>query len=770
MTIYPVNYPAISRTQTRVGAQPAARPVLPSTTITGAIADAGAGRSPRCNSLSQTPTTVLTLALALALAGLAASALADANPSEAADPWLEVIVVTGAAPVSAQSFELDPKLPRQPIPASDGADYLKTIPGFNAIRSGGSNGDPVLRGLSGSRLNLQVGDGALVGACPARMDNALSYVSPQTWDRVTVVKGPQTVLWGPVGITGTVRFERDPPRFAEPGWQLEGSLVGGSRDRFDQVIDAAAGTARGYARLSGNHGEAADYRDGNGDLVPSRWRKWNTDLALGWTPDANTVIELSVGNGDGEARYAGRGMDGSQFKRNSTGLRLQRVNPGSTLAEIEAALFQHHVDHVMDNYSLRRPDPHGPMPMAMVHAVDQRSTGGRAALTWSWPQLELVTGIDQQDSRHRDRGGAGIDAHLGQPWTPDALFSQYGAFAEASLEGDGPGRWVAGGRLDRVRVRDLRSGSGHMPHASSGQRRAESLTSGFLRYEHTPQQRPLGFNIGVGHAARMPDYWELFSANQGPDGSVNAFLGLRPERSTQLDMGLTWQRGNVEAWVSAYAGRIDNFILFDYRQHGHDDDHGGGGDHGHGHSGHDGHDEHDDVGDDHDHGHGHGTATQARNVNARVAGAELGVEWRLLPSLKLTGSLAHARGSNRDDHQPLPQIAPLEARLAVEWQRGDFSAGGLLRAVDSQTRSAPGFGNVVGQDLGDSSGFAVLSANAAWRINGNWRAAAGIDNLFDRAYAEHLNLSGNSAFGYPAEPVRINEPGRSVWLSLDFSY
>ncbi|MFA7540951.1 MAG: TonB-dependent copper receptor, partial [Lysobacterales bacterium] len=81
-----------------------------------------------------------------------------------------------------------------------------------------------------------------------------------------------------------------------------------------------------------------------------------------------------------------------------------------------------------------------------------------------------------------------------------------------------------------------------------------------------------------------------------------------------------------------------------------------------------------------------------------------------------------------------------------------------------------GFGNVVGQDLGDSSGFAVLSANAAWRINGNWRAAAGIDNLFDRAYAEHLNLSGNSAFGYPAEPVRINEPGRSVWLSLDFSY
>ena len=47
---------------------------------------------------------------------------------------------------------------------------------------------------------------------------------------------------------------------------------------------------------------------------------------------------------------------------------------------------------------------------------------------------------------------------------------------------------------------------------------------------------------------------------------------------------------------------------------------------------------------------------------------------------------------------------------------------------------------------------------------------AGVDNLFDRAYSEHLNLGGNSAFGYPADPVRINEPGRTAWLKLNVSY
>src|SRR5690606_31626825 len=104
----------------------------------------------RLSSLS----TALLLALATPLA-LAAPA-DDADVADvASDPFnLESIVVTATAPVSALTFDTSPKLPRQPVPASDGADYLKTIPGFSAVRNGGTNGDPVLRGMFGSRLNL----------------------------------------------------------------------------------------------------------------------------------------------------------------------------------------------------------------------------------------------------------------------------------------------------------------------------------------------------------------------------------------------------------------------------------------------------------------------------------------------------------------------------------------------------------------------------------------------------------------------------------------
>lgn len=59
-------------------------------------------------------------------------------------------------------------------------------------------------------------------------------------------------------------------------------------------------------------------------------------------------------------------------------------------------------------------------------------------------------------------------------------------------------------------------------------------------------------------------------------------------------------------------------------------------------------------------------------------------------------------------------------------------------------------GNVVGKDFDSSAGFAVVSANAAYRVNKYFKVSAGVDNLLDKDYSEHLNLAGNSSFGYSA--------------------
>ncbi len=123
-------------------------------------------------------------------------------------------------------------------------------------------------------------------------------------------------------------------------------------------------------------------------------------------PDEDTLIELTAGKGDGEARYAGRGMDGSQFKRESLGLRFVKSNVSDVLEKVEAQVYYNYADHIMDNFRLRTPDPSSMMPMPMASQVDRRTLGGRLAATWRWDDFKLVTGVDAMRNEHRARGSS----------------------------------------------------------------------------------------------------------------------------------------------------------------------------------------------------------------------------------------------------------------------------------------------------------------------------------------------------------------------------
>lgn len=660
----------------------------------------------------------------LAPLALAAETGHDGHAHEMAE--LSPTVITAIAPSSPLTVVTNPKDPRQPVPASDGADYLKTIPGFSAIRSSGTNGDPVLRGMFGSRLNILTNGGVMLGACPNRMDAPTSYISPETYDRLTVIKGPQSVIWGPGGSAGTILFDREPESFGALGSRVNASLLGGSNGRFDKVLDAAAGNSQGYARFVGNQSRSDDYDDGHGDTVPSRWDKWNGDVALGWTPDADTLLELTAGKGDGEARYAGRGMDGSQFKRESLGLRFEKSNLGEALDKVEAQVYYNYADHVMDNYSLRTPSGSGMIGMPMVSNVDRRTLGARVKATWRWADVQLVSGLDAQTNEHRKRGGMGIDAHKGQPWTKDADFHNYGVFSELTWYATGNDRLVTGARLDRASARDFRQGS-----PTEGDTRADTLPSGFVRYEHDLAVIPATTYVGLGHAQRFPDYWELFSPKRAPAGAANAFDGIKPEKTTQVDFGIQYQDERLEAWASGYVGQIRDYILFDYQ----------------------------------------GMSSQAQNIDARIMGGELGAAYRLTENWKADATLAYAWGKNSSDDKALPQMPPLESRLGLTYSRDLWSVGALWRLVAEQNRIAENQGNVVGKDYEKSAGFGVFSLNGAYKVNRNLKLSAGVDNLFDKTYAEHLNLAGNAGFGYPAtDPQPVNEPGRTFWTKVDISF
>ena len=665
-------------------------------------------------------------------------ALADAHAGH--EHELSPTVITAIAPSSPLTIVTNPKDPRQPVPASDGGDYLKTIPGFALVRNGGTNGDPVLRGMFGSRLNILTNGSMMLGACPGRMDAPTSYISPETYDSLTVIKGPQTVLWGPGASAGTVLFDREPENFGELGTRVNASLLAGSHGRFDKVVDAAAGGPLGYVRVIGNTAHSDDYRDGNNDIVASRYDKWNGDIALGWTPDADTLIELTAGKGDGEARYAGRGMDGSQFLRESLGLRLEKSNISEVLEKLEAQVYYNYADHVMDNYTLRTPSGTGMMAGPMASNVDRRTLGARIKATWRWADVQLITGLDAQTNEHRQRSSMGIDTYKDLPYSKDADFHNYGVFSEMTWYAAERDRLITGARVDRASAKDYRqtTGSGMMsrPNPTADDSRADTLPSGFVRYEHDLADSPTTLYAGLGHAQRFPDYWELFSPKSGPAGSVNAFDSIKPEKTKQFDFGVNYKSADLEAWASGYIGVVRDYILFDYTP-----------------------------------GMMGMSTSRAENIDARIMGGELGAAYNLTDNWKADATLAYAWGKNSSDGSALPQMPPLDARFGLTYSEAKWSAGALWRVVAAQHRIDANKGNVVGKDYAQSSGFGVFSLNGAYRINQHWKVSSGVDNLFGKAYAEHLNLAGNAGFGYPAnDPQALNEPGRTLWTKVDMSF
>lgn len=601
----------------------------------------------------------------------------------------------------------DPKQAIQPIPAVDGSSYLQNIPGFNQVKSGGANGDVTFRGMFGSRIKIITDGTENLGACPSRMDNPSSYISPESYDRITVVKGPQTVQYAHTGSAATVSFERGPEELttAKP-YRGQASVLWGSFGRLDHNLETAIGDETKYARLNANRSVSDNYKDGDGNAVHSQWEKWNADLALGWTPDDNTWVELKGGKADAEMAYAGRKMDGSQFRRDSLGLHIQKKNLTEVIKEVDVQVDYNNNNHIMDNFTLRTP-PMGMKPMET--RVTRRTLNTRANMTAEWDQFSLKTGIDSQHNKHAKNE------------ISDMRFESYGAFGELSYNMSDYNKLVGGVRVDQAKIDNLLKNT----------TRKETLPSAFVRLENSAKQHDIKNYIGVGYVERVPDYWELFSTTYAFQGTT--FNNLKNEKTLQLDLGTQFKHGAFNSWASAYAGLINDYIVMQYFPTN------------------------------------SSKSTESRNVDATIAGAEAGMGYQFTDQIQADVSAMYAWGKNTTDGTALPQIAPLEGRFNLRYVEDKYNVGLLWRVVAKQDRISKNEGNIVGYDLGPSESFNTLSLNATYNLTKDVDLSVGIDNLFNTTYAEHLNKLGNAGVGLPGNE-QFNNIGRNYWARMSMKF
>lgn len=633
-------------------------------------------------------------------------------------------------------------------PWADAGQALRDLPGVEGIRMGGIGIDPVLRGQSGSRIQV-VADGACpYGGCPNRMDPPTAY-APAGAAVVSVEPGGATVR-RPGAPAGAVSIDRPTPRFeaGQPWRASAGGRYASNGHVREAVADLAGGLPAGFVRATASAASAGDYVDGGGNQVRSGHETAKYGGTVGWTPSASTTLEASLDAvAERDVLFAGAGMDAPASDGLVGRIRLRSGLPDG--GRLVADLYRSEVDHRMDNYSLR---PLAGMAMRAPSTSD--ATGGRLMADLRLGGVDLGLGGDAEDLRQSARRYAGMDVHdvdtLQSVLWPDARIARAGAWADAGFAIGWRSTLTAGVRVDAVRSsvgadRLDPAGAAMSPDAlyrayygHGADDRTEVLAGGLLRLDR-PWSGSGTFALAVSRTMRAADITERFIAANGSP-AANRWVGnpgIGAEAHHQLQAMARWRDPAVGSWrAEAWIDRVDDFIRRD-RARGQDGLLRSDG------------------------------ATVYRNTEAVLAGFALSGALEAGRWCRLDADASWTWGRDLDEHVPLAQIPPLAGRIGatVRGPRG-LSSTLAMRWAARQTQADDDAATGSGVDAGETAAWAVLAWAADWRPVDGATVSAGIDNLLDRAYAEHLNKP--SAFDTAVQ--RVAEPGRSFWIGVEVTY
>jgi iron complex outermembrane receptor protein len=534
-------------------------------------------------------------------------------------------------------------------------ETVSALPGVRSFSTGAGIGKPVIRGLSSNRV-LVLADGERVES-QQWGDEHGPQVEAADADRIEVIRGPASVLYGSDALGGVINIVTPPlPDAVGRKAFVDGRAVASFSTNNDQPDGTLTleGAAEGFGfrgSLTGRSGD--DVRTPAGEL-------FNSGL---WSVNGSGTVGYRGGWGAVSATYVRRD---------------ERVEIHEDPAEDPAATpFQRIGD---DRLHLS-----GNIPVGASHLDIDLGAGrnrrrefesedaGEVALgllsrTWSadirlhHAPLGRVAGIVGLSGLRNSFRKFGEETLI-----PDNAYNNLGvyAFEQAEL-----GRWhlSLGARYDyrRLVVED-----DPVLGVSAQRRTYHSVTGNLGALYRVIEPVALVFNLGRGY--RSPTAFDLFS-NGVHEGTVRFERGdptLSNETSVNADLAVRVQTSAVTAEAGAFANYIDGFIFPDPT-----------------------------GALDPESGFQIFDITQG---NARLTGFEAAVEYHANAWLHFRGTGDYTRGWNRSTDTPLPFIPPFRVTYTVRLEGGDqgrlrdpyFSIGGESNArqtrLDPEDFAPPGY-------------------------------------------------------------------------------
>lgn len=637
-----------------------------------------------------------------------------------------------------------------------------------------------IRGMNESRLVTLI-DGNRVETA-TDLTASLSMTDVNDIERVEVIKGAQSSLYGTGAMGGIVNIITKDGHFAEKPY-ISGNVISGyasANNLFTGHADINTGSDKWYFRVSGAYSKAGDIRTPEGTLPNSQFTTNNIAAKIGIKPRENHLFSIqfqrnwstNVGIPGGTAFPGPATATYTNIGRQLLAGSYEIRDINSKLKSLKLSYFLQYIQRdvaMIPNTVTVTPTPTGSTrttPELVTPVGDHFTQGGQLQSTWKLSgKNTLVAGIDiwsrsLTTSRQKDIKVEVLNASgdvvktnnivRGETPIPESSFTSAGVFAqdETHLLNDKM-TFIVGARMDDIRVKN-----------KAGYDIDYLITNG-VRNDTPPNQRitfeegsttsmswsantgllyrlfkDTDISLNLARSFRSPSLEERFKyidlGNYVRLGDPN----LKPESGYSADLGLRMWKTKINFQINGFVNWISNMIVETPGQFIYTINTGAS--------------------------EGQ-TDTVPALVNANVDkallyGVDLGFQYNFYSDFVLFGTGSFVRGKDTKDNTSLPQIPPLNGRLGVRYTYSKIgSAEVAVTGASRQDKIAGGekaTGGYARYDLALSSarinvGPAIL------------QVFAGIDNITDRSYTNHLSTNRGS--------ISV-EPGRNIYLRLNLAF
>lgn len=382
----------------------------------------------------------------------------------------------------------------------------------------------LIQGLGDQRVLVLLDGQPITGRIGGSLD--LSRLPASIVDRIEVVKGPQSVLYGTDAMGGVIniitrRAGGSGQRIAAP----EASLVAGSHGRLDisTRIGGDAGSDVSYGvDIARNH---VDLAPGLPNENGAYAHRWNVAPRFTWKPSSAFSLDIGGLGIDESQRY--RSGQLYAFSDNTQTAAHVTATWTRGMARLTPTIAYSSFDHLSRSATTSRP------------ASDSGARDDQRLLVGTLQYSNMVRGL------LIDAGAEGRHESIVAGRVPGKRTSDAGAlFGQAT--------WISG----RVSIAPGARASWSEQWGSSFAPRIAAIA------RPLGGDAPLTLRASVARGFRVPDFKELYLrfVNAAAGYAVSGSENLRPEHSVNTTAEAEWVTGTVELRVSAFHNAISDLI------------------------------------------------------------------------------------------------------------------------------------------------------------------------------------------------------------------